>query len=434
MIGRPSRKGAEAVIRAHLAVLKGEPMRAAISGVLAGAPKLGGGERRFVAYATRELSRHMRLLELVARTVGHPLGALSLVEDQAVARYVLWRRVMTHERWTRIGPEVRLPGPVRPRAIPDAVLAELAEKPLPPLPLGDTALLRSATVHSFPSWLAEALARRTPEEELDELLSALNREPELIVRVRPPGTRDEVIAALGKEGVEAAALTLAPDAVRLGPGRAVFETKVMREGRLQVMDLGSQLIVELCAPAEGASVADVCAGAGGKTLALADRVGPKGSVAAVDVSRRRLDEARRRVREWGLRQVSFPRALDYHRADVVLIDAPCSGTGTLAREPDQKWRLTSAKVKELAALQGKLIDTAAAGMRGGAALIYATCSLLEEEDEAVVEAALARHRFLELEDACRFLPEEACQGPYLRLQPHRVPGGGFFAARLRKRH
>lgn len=434
-LGRPSRKAATAVLEAHLAISGGKPLRAAVAEALRNAPALGGQERRFVAIATRELSRHLRLLELAARHLGRPTSGLSREEDRALVRYVLWRRLITKEGWGRIGPEVKLPGPVRPRTIPDLALEQLVVAPLPELPLGSTQLKRLATVHSFPTWLSEALAKQVPEEELEALFSALNQEWPLIARARPPGSREEVLQRLASEGIAALPLEHSPDAIDLGARRAAFETQVAKQGLLQIMDLGSQLIALLCRPDEGfpgARITDRCAGAGGKTIFLADLAGASGWVCATDTSKKRLDEGRRRVREAGLANVRFSKEPDWN-AQVVLLDAPCSGTGSLQREPERKWRLTAKEVQGYVKAQSELLDEAAKKARAGAVIVYATCSLLGEENEAQVEAALTRHPTLELEPASAQIAPAACAGPYLRLLPHRAPGGGFFAARFRKR-
>ncbi|WP_241759565.1 RsmB/NOP family class I SAM-dependent RNA methyltransferase [Pyxidicoccus parkwayensis] len=422
-------------------MLRGEPLKAALAESLREADGLGGQERRFTAFAVRELSRHQRLLDLAARLLGHTMGKVGLTEDQALVRYALWRRLFCGEGWKRIGPEVRLPGPVRPRTIKDDLLQQVVESPLPEAPVADSPAERLAVRYSFPTWFVQRLAQVYPEDVLEGLVSSLDEEPALHFRVRPPGTRDAVLAALAEEGVAAEPVAAAPDAVRVvDASHRIFETKVMKSGKLQVQDVGSQLISELCRPAGGSmaglTVADVCAGAGGKTLALADFVGPSGRVLAGDRSRRRLAEARERVSRLSLRQVAFPHPLPLSDADVLLIDAPCSGTGSLAREPDQKWKLTAAKVTEFQATQSALLEEVAAQTKPGALIVYATCSVMPEEDEAVVEAFLAKHPDFTLEPVGDVLGAEraalAAQGPYLKALPPRVPGGGFFAARLRK--
>lgn len=441
-LGRPSRRAATAALETHIAVLKGEPLKAALATALREAGGLGGQERRFAALTARELSRHQRLLDLAARTLGHAPGKIGLIEDQALVRYALWRRLFCGEGWTRIGPEVRLPGPLRPRTINDKLLQGVVESPLAEPPLPDVVSERLAVRYSFPTWLVQRLAEVYPDDVLAGLLASLDEEPSLHFRVRPPGTRDAVLAALAEEGVAAEALAVAPDALRVADAsHRIFETRVMKSGRLQVQDVGSQLIVEACLPPGGSlaglTVADVCAGAGGKTLALADLVGSGGRVVAGDRSRRRLADARERVREWSLRHVSFPHPLPLGEADVLLVDAPCSGTGSLAREPDQKWKLSAKAIAEFQATQSTLLEEVARQVRPGALVVYATCSVLPEENDAVVQGFLAKHPDFSLEPVGEGLgPERAavvCDGPYMRAIPPRVPGGGFFAARLRKR-
>jgi 16S rRNA (cytosine967-C5)-methyltransferase len=439
-LGRPSRRAATAALEAHLAVLKGDPLKAALANALKDAEGLGGQERRFTALAVREMSRHQRLLDLAARTLGHVPSKIGLLEDQTLVRYVLWRRLFCGASWARISPEVKLPGPVRPRTIKDDLLAQVAESPLaePQVPAGPEWL---ATRYSFPNWLVNRLAELHPEPVLEAILAALDEDPSLHFRVRPSGTRAEVVARLVEEGVAVAPVDVALDAVRITEAsHRVFETRVMKEGRLQVQDVGSQLIVEACRPLEGSLsgrlVADVCAGAGGKTLALADEVGKAGRVVAGDRSRRRLAQARERAKELALRHVSFPHPLPVDQADVVLVDAPCSGTGSLAREPDQKWKLTAKSVAEFHDTQLALLEELAGQVKPGALLVYATCSLLPEENDAVVRDFLAKVPGFTVEPlAPIFGPERAavlCDGPFLRALPSKVPGGGFFAARLRK--
>jgi 16S rRNA (cytosine967-C5)-methyltransferase len=392
-----SRKAAAAAIGAHVAVLKGRPLRAALSEALANAQGLGGNERRFVAFATRELSRHQRWLDYLAKEVGNAPSSFQLDEDRAVLRYALWRRFRLEGAAEQVLREVALPGPVRPRSVPDAVIAAALAKTVT-VPSGDAAL-----THSFPTWLAEAIGDA-------KVLEALNREPPLMFKVRPNGTRDEVQAALPMKtrAVAADGLVLEDE------GRAIFESKPFKSGRLIVMDVGSQRIVELCGLKGGETVVDYCAGAGGKTIAVADAVGERGRVLAWDASQKRLQEAKRRVGELKIRHVSFPLQPRLEDATVVLIDAPCSGTGTLGREPDQKWKLTADKVKGFAKTQGELLDEVAA--KTTATIVYATCSVLRAEDEDVVEA-FAKRSGWRLEQQLRVWPQDS-------------EGGGFFAARL----
>lgn len=414
-----TRKSATAALKAHVEVIKGTPLRRAISETLADAENLGGKERRFVAVATRELSRHLRLLELSAKTRGWPSSKLHLPEDQALLRYALWRRELCKAPVEKIMTEVGLPGPIRPRGIPDQLIRTELERSVE-LELGKDPLDRAANLHSFPNWLATKIAAGAPAGEVEAILGALNREPTLTLRCRPNGTRDELVKALKEKGIEVEPCAEMPDAIRVtNESRAIFESRYMKEGRLQVMDLGSQMLAGLCRATVGMTVVDYCAGAGGKSIFLADAVGPTGRVYAWDESTKRLQEGKRRAAELKLRHVSFPTAPRIDLADVVLVDAPCSGTGTLGREPDQKWKLTAKQVDELTVTQGKILDSIAPKTKPGAVIVYGTCSVLREEDEAVVEAFVARHPAWRIEES-------------LRVWPHRIEGGGFFGSRLVK--
>jgi 16S rRNA (cytosine967-C5)-methyltransferase len=424
LLGRPSRKGAAAAIQAHVRVLEGGGLKGALADALAEASHLGGNDRRFVAVAARELSRQQRLLDLAAKLLDSAPGDWVLREDRAIVRYALWRRIFTGASADRVLAEVKLPGPVRPRSVTDAELQRIATEALPEHPN-----LSAGERYSFPTWMAESLG--------DETMAALSREPALVLRARPPGQREARLAELAKAGIQAEAIPGVPDGLLVtAPGMGVFDTPAMKRGHLQVQDAGSQLIVELCRPDRGfpgARIADVCAGAGGKTLALADHVGREGRVDASDASAPRLSEARRRARAWLLSQVHFPSTAEPQKADLILIDAPCSGSGSLAREPDLKWKLSPDSVARFASRQRELLTSVADRARSGALIVYATCSVLQAENEDVVQAVLAARPDLALEPAAELIPEAARNGPFLQAVPGRFPGGGFFGARFRKK-
>ncbi len=419
VVGIATRKAATAVLNAHVSVIKGTAMRKAIGEALTEGGNLGGKERRFVAFATRELSRHLRRINLAATTRGYPMSKVSLPEDQAILRYALWRRDICHAGLEKVLAEVALPGPIRPRGIPDQILRTTLE-PQVELDFGADPLDHAANKHSFPTWLAERIAAIAPQGELEPILEALNREPTLTFRVRPLGTRDALVRELAAKGMEVEACAELPDAIQVSDGsRAIFDSRWMKEGRLQVMDLGSQLLAAFCKAQPGQTVVDFCAGAGGKTLVLADAVTTSGKVFAWDHSEKRLKEARSRVGELKLRHVSFPSPPRIDLADLVLVDAPCSGTGTLGREPDQKWKLSAKQIDELTVTQLGILKDVAKKLRRGGTLVYGTCSVLREENEGVVERFLAGAPDFRLDEQ-------------LRVWPHRLAGGGFFGARLIK--
>ncbi len=230
-----------------------------------------------------------------------------------------------------------------------------------------------------------------------------------------------------------------PDALRLATGTAIERHDLYQSGAVEVQDAGSQLVALAAAVRPGMRVVDLCAGAGGKTLALAAAMRNEGELLACDTDRARLSRLTPRAVRAGATCVTT-RLLDPSRelaaledwrgaADVVLVDAPCSGTGTWRRNPEARWSLTPARVDRLRATQAHVLDIAAALVRPGGALVYAVCSLLDAEGPDQV-AALAERGGLVPEPLA--LPLGAPRGPGVRLSPARDGTDGFFLARLRR--
>ena len=276
----------------------------------------------------------------------------------------------------------------------------------------------------------------------------------MIVRANPQrGTREVLLEELQGRFPEAAACPVAPLGIRLGhPGAPALDPAFV-EGRFTVQDEASQLVVEWLAPQPGERVLDLCAAPGTKTTAIAERVGPSGRVVAVDRSGRRLALVGRACRRHGLSNVTLVEAdatqpLPDDAAgpyDRVLVDAPCSGLGTLRRNPDARWRVTPDAPASLARTQEALARAGAAVLRPGGVLVYSTCTLLREENEAVVAALLAGEPELEpcgLPDAAPTAQADAERPEWLRpllgsdgclrTWPHRHDMDGFFAARIRR--
>jgi len=257
----------------------------------------------------------------------------------------------------------------------------------------DVTGLAPAVRLSLPDWLYARLAHGLAPDALEALAAAMLRPAPLELRANLLKTdRDGAIAALRAEGIECAASPLAPTGIRVRGKPALERSAAFRDGLVEVQDCGSQLVAELVAPRRGQSVVDFCAGAGGKTLALAALLRGSGQVFACDVSVARLQRLRPRLARSGATNVQ-PFGIDSEadpklerlegKADAVLVDAPCSGTGTLRRNPDLKWRQSEAAIAELAAKQRAILAAAARLVRPGGALVYATCSLLDEENGQV---------------------------------------------------
>jgi len=232
--------------------------------------------------------------------------------------------------------------------------------------------------------------------------------------------------------------------VRLREKPALAKHPLFLEGAFEVQDEGSQLLGYLLEPKRGEMVVDFCAGAGGKTLLLGALMKNTGRLYAFDVSDKRLANLKPRLARSGLSNV-HPARIEHERdtkikrlagkVDRVLVDAPCSGLGTLRRNPDLKWRQSEDSVAELAVKQAAILDAAAKLVRLGGRVVYATCSLLTAENDAIIAAFLTSHPDFTLTPASAVLAKQgiALDGDFLRLLPHRHNTDGFFAAILDKK-
>ncbi len=260
----------------------------------------------------------------------------------------------------------------------------------------DPLVLRSLSLlFSVPEWWFARGPWSTVGAAVREL-SRLKRPQGLTLRAQAHrGPRDEAVQALRAEGFPARPTHRSPWGIRVEGRHNVLASPPYREGRVEVQDEGSQLVACLCDPKPGERVLDLCAGGGGKALALASMLGGKGSVIAHDVDPGRLADTRRRARRSGLGNVRAVESLsEVERLGpfgLVLVDAPCSSSGTLRRNPDVAWRWSEADALRLVAVQAELLDRAAGLVQGGGVLVYATCSLLECENGEQVRGFAARH-------------------------------------------
>jgi 16S rRNA (cytosine967-C5)-methyltransferase len=252
----------------------------------------------------------------------------------------------------------------------------------------------------YPDWIAPLLRRRFGERMDAEMRAAIVAASTDLRTNTIKATRDEAIAALKAEGIIAAPTQLSPVGLRVHGRPPLATLQCFKDGLIEVQDEGSQLVALLADARPGMRVADFCAGAGGKTLAIAAQMKNKGKIVACDVLEGRIDRAAVRFNRAGVHNVER-KALSSERDqwvkrhagtfDRVLVDAPCTGTGTWRRNPDAKWKLMPEDVSELADVQRNILDSAWRLVKPGGRLIYATCSLLAEENEAQVSAFLAAH-------------------------------------------
>jgi len=304
--------------------------------------------------------------------------------------------------------------------------------------------------HNLPDWLASALRSQLGETEFWPLVAALNEPAALDLRVNVlKAKREDMLSVLNQAGLRVAPTPFSPWGIRVPGKPALQKIDAFVRGDIEVQDEGSQLLALLVDAKRGEMVVDFCAGAGGKTLALGASMRSTGRLYAFDTSGHRLDALKPRMARSGLSNV-HPAQIAHERdervkrlsgkIDRVLVDAPCSGLGTLRRNPDLKWRQSPQAVVELQAKQTAILDSAARLVKSGGRLVYATCSLLRDENEVVAEAFGSAHPdFVKLpaEEALLAAHVERAQelthDGYLRLWPHRQATDGFFAALWQRR-
>lgn len=325
-----------------------------------------------------------------------------------------------------------------------APLADAERRALAALAGGrlDDPAMPEAVRLGVPDWLLPRLAARFGDRLAEEMAGFDVPAPTDLRANLLKATRDEAQAALAADGITTEPTPFSPWGLR-APGRpSVIASRAFRDGLVEIQDEGSQLVAAMLDARPGMRVCDFCAGAAGKTLALAAAMGNRGQIVAADVSAARLEAAAKRLRRAGVSTVERrpiePGAKWLKRAagtfDRVLVDAPCTGTGTWRRRPDMRLRLAEADLVDLARKQSVILDRAARLVKPGGILVYATCSVLVEENEAQVDDFLSRvPGFAVLPLAAvrartgLALPGE---GPYLALTPARHGTDGFFAAAL----
>lgn len=308
----------------------------------------------------------------------------------------------------------------------------------------DLSTLPPAVARDLPDWLHQRLVDQLGDEATGQLARFLGQSAPLDLRVNAiKADRDKVLAALAESGIEGRAGSLSPLAIRLKDKPALSRHPLFVDGSIEVQDEGSQLLGYLLGPKRGESVVDFCAGAGGKTLLLGAMMKNTGRLYAFDVSDKRLTNLKPRLARSGLSNV-HPARIEHERdqkikrlagkIDRVLVDAPCSGLGTLRRNPDLKWRQSETSVSELTVKQASILRGAATLVKPGGRMVYATCSLLKEENDEVVAAFLAENPGFKLLSAAELLGKQgiAVAGELLHLYPHIHGTDGFFAAALER--
>lgn len=336
----------------------------------------------------------------------------------------------------------------RPTANPIAEVDDAERRWLERVTQVDTASLPPALALSIPDWIYSRLQARESDESARAMLAAMVSSAPLDLRVNLGKTRrEDVLMALQQADIAAQAFEPVPTAIRVNGKPALERSAPFEAGWVEVQDAGSQALIYFAAPRRGQIVVDFCAGAGGKSLALSALMRDSGQVFACDVSLSRLQKMRPRLARAGVSNVQ-PFAIDSERdpklarlagrADLVLVDAPCSGLGTVRRNPDLKWRWQESDIVELQNKQIAILLAASELVKPGGALVYATCSLLADENEDVCAAFERVHSDWPVEPPGPILEQAGVfgsarmSGPYLKLRPDQHGTDGFFAARWRR--
>jgi 16S rRNA (cytosine967-C5)-methyltransferase len=413
-VTRFSRPLLDACTAAFAAVLPlAQPADSALSAFFRGHPKIGQRDRATIADSVYAALRRKRLLESLVGTPSPRRLAL------ATWTVLLGASLREIEPWLR-GEE--------PQWLAGVKRGGAAGQPL-------------EVQCELPDWVIEKLRRRFDEPALLDLARGLAQTAALDLRVNSMKmTREDATKRLAEEGIHAVPTRYSPDGLRIEGRPAINKLPIFLEGGVEVQDEGSQLLCRLVAPKRGEMVVDFCAGAGGKTLALGALMRSTGRLYAFDISPKRLSGLKPRLARSGLSNV-HPQLIEgvkdtrikrlAGKIDRVLVDAPCSGLGTLRRNPDMKWRQTPEDVRELAAKQSSLIAAGARLVKPGGRMVYSTCSILDEENREVAEGFLSGHPQFRLIPAVEVLEKERIDldmGDYFEVWPHRHGTDGFFAA------
>ncbi|HET7651052.1 MAG TPA: RsmB/NOP family class I SAM-dependent RNA methyltransferase [Gammaproteobacteria bacterium] len=388
--------------------------------------KMGSKDRGFAAETVYGCLRHRRELAALALPVaGDAADSASWLVATYLLKYSGWSaRALTQAGFD--GDPVSLVERVR--------ALDMFELPL-------------AVRANLPDWLAERLVAQFGEGETLQLAAALNQPAPVDIRVNTLKTdRETLRKSLAAADYEMVPTPYSPLGLRRDKRGPLFNTPQFRDGWFELQDEGSQLIGFLLDPKPKQKVVDFCAGAGGKTLQLAALMNNSGVLYACDVSEQRLNRLKPRLRRAGVDTVQRRVLHDendtrlkswWGKMDAVLVDAPCSGTGTLRRNPDIKWKPVD--LGALCALQRSILAAASQLVRPGGRLVYATCSLLDEENHAVVDEFLSQHPDFAIEPAGKILATHGSDlnGAFtaegaMRLLPHRHATDGFFAIAMRR--
>jgi 16S rRNA (cytosine967-C5)-methyltransferase len=408
----------------------------ALDSTLRSRKQLYSSERRAVAERVYGLLRRQMLVDFLAENGWPGFGAISMTHKDLVRLAI--SRLLEGESPDEVGDSMAFRGDDGKKL---RTVLEARSK-LEKLP----SLERFSIEASVPEFAASKLVEEVGDEALDAA-DAMNKRGPLCGRVNTlKGTREQLIAALEREDVKTTPTLLSPLGVILETRTNVYSLEAFKRGLFEVQDEGSQLLGMLV-DAPPKKVVDACAGAGGKTLQLAAQMKNRGDLYALDVDARRLEDLKERTRRADVHNVRVKPITNgddalasiselVANADRVLIDAPCSGSGTFRRKPDARYRLTEDSLAEHVSIQKALLERFSPLVKPDGLLIYGTCSFFRDENEGVIEHFLGKHPEFSVVPAERSLGKElaakTCRNGFLRLFPHRHGTDAFFGAILKR--
>ncbi len=307
-----------------------------------------------------------------------------------------------------------------------------------PLQLPDGAIPKLGVKHSFPDWIVETWLEQLPIEEVDQLLAWFNKSPKIDLRVNILKTSiAEVTKVLKAAGVSVEPIPNLPQGLRLTGAGTVTDLPGYKEGWWVIQDSSAQLVTHLLDPQPGETIIDACAAPGGKTTHIAELMGDRGRIIACDRAVKRLNKVRENAARLQLRSIEIAAGDSRNQpefaniADRVLLDAPCSGLGTLHKRPDIRWRQTAQAIGELFELQKELLEQASNWVKPEGVLVYATCTLNVLENEKVIQSFLENNSNWSIQSTPNAIAQNwVTSEGWIKVYPHRDNMDGFFMVEL----
>ena len=387
---------------------------------------LGSKDRRFISETLYGILRNKRKIEL----------SIQFVQDKRTILFSCIAYLLLDKKYSAesLSSEVDIPI--------DTLLA--IEQKITSNPVSDSSIESIAIQYSFQDWMISEWNEYFGRSEVDALCTTLNTQAPMTIRVNTIKTTvEECQNKMMLEGVETEKAQYSPYALHLKKRINIFQLQAFKDGLFEVQDEGSQLLAMLVDPEPKSKVLDACAGAGGKALAMASIMNNCGEIFAFDIHSFRLDELKKRIRRSGLDSIHTRTIRENEveesfigEADYVLVDAPCTGTGTIRRDPGMKWSVTQQMVRELRKKQLSILSLNSQYVKVGGRLIYATCSLIKDENQNVIEQFLSNEKNFELVNPSSILERYNLAGmtneKYFQLLPHRYNTDGFFAAVMKR--